>query len=60
MVVMLSASATSKEEAAGLAAHMHLIPQLSRDLGGLQWLRYDQEFQEWDDAKGVKIWGKLN
>ena len=60
MAVMLSAETTSKEEAAGLAAHMHLILQLSRDLGGIQWLRYDQEFREWAAAKGVKRWGELN
>ena len=59
MAVMLSAETTSKEEAAGLAAHMHLILQLSRDLGGIQWLRYDQEFREWAAAKGVKRWGSL-
>lgn len=29
----------------GLAAHIYLILQLSRDLGGLQLLRCDQEFQ---------------
>ena len=58
--VMLSAETMSKEEAAGLAAHMHLILQLSRDLGGIQWLRYDQEFREWAAAKGVKRWGELN
>ena len=57
---MLSNSATSKEEAAGLAAHMHLILQLSGDLRGLQWLRYDQEFREWAAAKGVRRWGELN
>ena len=60
MAVMLSVEATSKEEAAGLAAHMHLILQLSQDLGGTQWLRYDQEFREWAAAKGMKRWGELN
>ena len=60
MAVVLSAETMSKEEAAGLAAHMHLILQLSRDLGGIQWLRYDQEFREWAAVKGVKRWGELN
>ena len=46
MAVMLSAEAMSKDKAAGLAAHMHLIQQLSRDLGSIQWLRCDQEFRE--------------
>ena len=36
MAVMLSAETTSTEEAAGLAAHIHLILQLSSDLGGMQ------------------------
>ena len=52
MAVMLSAEAMSKDEAAGLVAHMHLILQLSRDLGDTQWLRYDQKFREWATAKG--------
>ena len=60
MAVMLSSSMTSKEEAAGLAAHMYLILQLSKDLGGLQWLKYDQEFREWAAAKGIRRWGELN
>ena len=60
IVVMLSTETTSKEEAAGLAAHMHLILQLSSDLGGMQWLRYDQEFRKSATVKGVKIWGELN
>ena len=59
MAVMLSADTTSKEEAVGLAAYIHLILQLSRDLGGTQWLRYDQEFREWATAKGMKRWGSL-
>ena len=60
MAVMLSTEATSKEEAAGLAAHMHLILPLSKDLGGFQRLRYDREFLEWVAVKGVKRWGELN
>ena len=60
MAVVLSAYGTSKEEAVDLAAHMHLILQLSRDLGSLQSLKYDQDFREWAAAKGVKKWGELN
>ena len=60
MAVMLSAETTSKEETAGLATHMHLILQLSSDMGGMQWLRYDQEFREWATARRVKRWGELN
>ena len=60
MAVLLSAHDTSKEEAAGLAAHMHLILQLTRDLGSPQSLKYDQNFREWAAAKGVKKWDELN
>ena len=34
MAVLLAADATTKEQAAGLAADQHLILQLSKDLGG--------------------------
>ena len=60
MAVLLSSGTTSKEEAAGLAAHMHLVIQLSKDLEGAQWLNYDREFRQWAAAKGVKKWGELN
>ncbi len=60
MAVLLAADATTKEEAAGLAAHQHLILQLVKDLGGKQWAKYDWEFREWASAKGVRIWGDLN
>ena len=51
--ILVSADATTKEEAAGLAAHTYLIIQLSKDLRGLQWLKYDQSYQEWAAAEGV-------
>ena len=60
MAVLLSSGLTSKEEAAGLAAHMHLIVQLSKDLEGTQWLIYDRDFRQWAAAKGVRKWGELN
>ena len=60
MTVLLSAPATTKEEAAGLVAHQHLVIQLAQDLGGRQWLVYDQEFREWAAAKFIKVWGELN
>ena len=56
MAVLLSSGAASKEESADLAAHMHLIIQLSKDLEGNQWLNYDQEFRQWAAAKGVRKW----
>jgi len=60
MAVLLSCEDTSKEEAAGLAAHSFLIVQLSEDLQGPQWLHYDQNFREWAAAKGLRKWGELN
>ena len=60
MAVLLSSDLTSKEEAAGLAAHQHLILQLAKDLGGRQWLKYDWDFREWAAAKNVRVWGDLN
>jgi len=61
VAILVSADSTSKDEAAGLAAHAHLIIQLSKDLGGAQWLSYDlDDFREWATAKGVQKWGELN
>ena len=57
MAVILSAEATSKEEAAGLSAHQHVILQLYNDLGGNRWLKYHTEYREWAAAKGICIWG---
>ena len=48
------AEATTKE------AHLYLINQLARDLGGMQWARYDVEFREWAAAKGVCRWEPIN
>ena len=47
--------ATSKEEAAGLAAHQHIILQLHNDLGYNRWLKYDTEYREWAAAKGICV-----
>ena len=58
--VLVSSDSTTKEEAAGLAAHSYLIIQLSKDLSGLQWLKYDQSYREWAAAKGIRKWGEMN
>ena len=58
--ILVSSENTTREEAAGLAAHSYLIIQLSRDLSGSQWLKYDQQFREWAAAKGIRRWGELN
>ena len=59
MAVLLSSETTTKEEASGLAAHLHLILQLSQDLGS-QWMKYDKDFREWAAAKSLRKWGDLN
>lgn len=57
--ILVSSESTSKDEAVGLAAHAHFI-QLSKDLGGAQWLHYDHDFWEWAAPEGVQKWGELN
>ena len=51
---------TTSEHFKGLMAHMYLMIQLAKDLGGTVWLQYDREFRVWAAAKGVKVWGELN
>ena len=58
--VLLSSEDTTKEEAAGLAAHCYLILQMSKDCQGTQWAKYDQDFHKWAAAKGIQKWGELN
>lgn len=60
MAALTSAEATLKEDIVGLVAHLHLINQLSRELGGKQWLKYDTDYREWAAAKGIRKWGELN
>ena len=60
MAVLLTSEKTSREGAAGLAAHMYLILQLSKDLEDSQWLHYDRDFHQWAAAKGVRKWVELN
>ena len=54
MTILVSADSTSKDVAAGLAAHAHLIIQLLKDLGGAQWLCYYHDFWEWAAVEGVR------
>jgi len=60
MAVLLSSEDTTREKAAGLAAHNYLIIQLANDPPGSQLLQYDQRFCERAAAKGSKKWGELN
>ena len=60
MTALVAADTTTKQESVGLAAHLHLILQLHKDLAGIHWLHYDQDFREWAAARGVRKWGKLN
>ena len=60
MASLASAVTTTMEQMVGLIAHLHLITQLSKDLSGGRWLRYDRDYREWAAAKGVRKWGELN
>lgn len=51
---------TTKEESTGLFAHMYLITQIAKDLGGLTWYKYDREFRERAAATNTRVWGTLN
>ena len=57
---LAAASSTTKEQVMGLMAHMFLMVQLSRDLGGSHWLQYDKDYREWAAAKNLRVWGELN
>ena len=58
--MLLAADATTKEQAVGLAAHQHLILQLSKDLEAKQWSKYVCELKQWAAAKNMRVWGDLN
>ena len=60
MTALVAADTTTKQESVGLAAHLHLILQLHKDLAGIQWIRYDKDFREWAATRGVRKWGELN
>ena len=60
MAVFLSVPATRPEEAAGLAVHLHLVIQVSQDLGGHQRLFYDHDYREWAAAKSIRVWEEIN
>uniref|UniRef100_A0A1X7U2V8 Uncharacterized protein n=1 Tax=Amphimedon queenslandica TaxID=400682 RepID=A0A1X7U2V8_AMPQE len=57
---LLGSESTMKEECMGLWAHLYLVTQLSRDMGGGQWLQYDSEYRELAAAKGIRKWGDLD
>ena len=57
---LVSDPTTSKDESAGLLAHMYLITQIAKDLGGTQWYKYDKEFRERAAATNTRVWGTLN
>ena len=60
VAVLVSAEATTKEEAAGLLAHMQVVIQLCKDLGSLKWLQYHQQYPEWAAASGKRVWVEVN
>lgn len=60
VAAMASSEAAKKEEVAGMMAHMHVVLQVSRDLGGNKWYQYDRQYREWAAATGKKVWGEVN
>ena len=59
VAALTSYESTTSAQATGLVAHLHLILQLSQELGP-QWLKYDTEFRQWAAARNVRQWGDLN
>lgn len=59
LAVLVAVETTSREEAAGLAAHMFQVVRLSKTRG-FKWLTYDTEYREWAAAKNIRIWGEMN
>lgn len=57
---LASAESTSKAEVTGLMAHQHVILQMHKDLGGMRWLQYDQQYREWAAATKKRVWGETN
>ena len=58
MAVLTSCDSTTAQTT-GLAAHLHLILQLSQELG-LQWMKYDIDYRQWMAARNLRQWGELN
>ena len=56
MAVLQALNFITKEEAAGLAAHQHLILQLAKDQGGRRWLKYDWDLGSGPQQKYKNLW----
>lgn len=59
VAALASLEATSKEEMVGLMAHQHVVLQMQKDLGGMKWLLYDQQYREWAGATRNLQWGDI-
>ena len=59
LAVLVSTKATSREEAAGLVAHMYQGVRLSL-ARGFKWLKYDTEFQELTSEKHARQWRDMS
>ena len=58
MAVLTSCDSTTSAQTTGLVAHLHLILQLSQELGP-QWMKYDIDYRQWAAARNVRQWGEL-
>ena len=59
MAVLTSCDSTTSAQTTGVVAHLHLILQLSQELGP-QWMKYDIGYCQWVAARKVRQWGELN
>ena len=59
MAVLTSSDSTSAAQATGLVAHLHLVLQLSQELGP-RWMKYDIDYRQWAAALNMRQWGELN
>ena len=53
MAVLTSSDSTTSAQTTGLAAHLHLILQLSQELGP-QRMKYDIDYHQWAAARNVR------
>ena len=59
VAALTSCESTTSAQATGLVAHLHLILQLSQELGP-QWQKYDIDYRQWAAARNIRQWGDLN
>ena len=59
VVALATVESKTKAEVVSLMAHQHMIPQMHKDLEGMRWLQYDQQYQEQATATKKRTWGEI-